>query len=59
MAFYKVKVQREFCKTPRVFNVVAAKPQEALQAAAVQLRDEGVTDAMAIEVMRQVQSLRE
>lgn len=33
MGFYKVKVQRD-SKTPRVFNVVAVRPQQAIQAAA-------------------------
>lgn len=58
MAFYKVKVNRE-CNTTRTFNVVAARPQEALQAAALQLRDEGVADAKAIEVIGQINSLRD
>lgn len=58
MAFYKVKVQRE-CKTTRTFNVVASKSQEALQAAALQLRDEGVADAVAIAVIGQINSLRD
>lgn len=58
MAFYKVQVKRE-SKTPRHFNVVAVRPQQALQAAAKQLRDEGVTDAIAIEVVGQINSLRD
>jgi hypothetical protein len=58
MAFYKVKVQRE-CKTTRTFNVVASRPQEALQTAALQLRDEGVADAKAIEVIGLLNSLRD
>jgi hypothetical protein len=58
MAFYKVKVQRE-CKTTRTFNVVASSPQEALQTAALQLRDEGVADAKAIEVIGKINSLRD
>ena len=58
MAFYKVKVQRE-CKTTRTFNVVGNRPQEALQAAALQLRDEGVADALAIAVIGQINSLRD
>ena len=58
MAFFKVKVQRE-CNTTRHFNVVAARPQEALQAAALQLRDEGVADAKGIEVIGKIQSLRD
>ncbi|MEG4025512.1 MULTISPECIES: hypothetical protein [unclassified Microcoleus] len=58
MAFYKVKVQRE-CKTTRTFNVVGTRPQEALQAAALQLREEGVADAIAIAVIGQINSLRE
>jgi hypothetical protein len=58
MAFYKVKVQRE-CNTTRTFNVVGTRPQEALQAAALQLRDEGVADAKAIEVIGKINSLRD
>ena len=58
MAFYKVKVSRE-CQTTRTFNVVASKSQEALQAAALQLRDEGVADAVAIAVVGQINSLRD
>ena len=59
MAFFKVKVQREFCSSPRTFNVVASKSQEAIQAAALQLRDEGVADAVAIAVVGQINSLRD
>lgn len=58
MAFYKVKISRE-CNTTRTFNVVGNRPQEALQAAALQLRDEGVADAKAIEVIGQINSLRD
>ena len=58
MAFYKVKIQRE-CNSTRTFNVVANKSQEALQAAALQLREEGVTDAKSIEVIGQIKSLRD
>ncbi|MEG4807913.1 hypothetical protein QUA82_09815 [Microcoleus sp. F8-D3] len=58
MAFYKVKVQRE-CNSTRTFNVVASKSQEALQAAALQLRDEGVADAKSIEVIGRINSLRD
>ncbi len=58
MSFYKVKVQRE-CNTTRTFNVVGTRPQEALQAAALQLRDEGVADAVAIKVVGQINSLRD
>jgi hypothetical protein len=58
MAFYKVKVQRE-CKATRTFNVVADKTQAALQATAFQLREEGVTDAKGIEVIGQINSLRD
>jgi len=58
MAFFKVKVQRE-CNTTRTFNVVGTRPQEALQAAALQLRDEGVADAKAIEVIGLLNSLRD
>jgi hypothetical protein len=58
MAFFKVKVQRE-CNTTRTFNVVGTRPQEALQAAALQLRDEGVADAKSIEVIGKINSLRD
>lgn len=58
MAFFKVKVQRE-CQTTRTFNVVGNRPQEALQAAALQLRDEGVADAVAISVIGKIESLRD
>ena len=58
MAFYKVQVKREY-NAPRHFNVVAVRPQEALQVAAVQLRDEGVTDAKGIEVIGQITNLRD
>jgi hypothetical protein len=58
MAYFKVKIQRE-CKTTRTFNVTANKSQEALLAAALQLRDEGVADAKGIEVIAQINSLRD
>lgn len=58
MAYFKVKVSRE-CNTTRTFNVVGNRPQEALQAAALQLRDEGVADAKAIEVIGKIDSLRD
>ena len=58
MAFFKVQVKRE-SNTPRTFNVVANKSQDAVLAAAQSLRDEGITDAKGIEVMGQVQSLRD
>jgi len=58
MAYFKVKIQRE-CKTTRTFNVTANKSQEALLAAALQLRDERVADAKGIEVIGQINSLRD
>jgi len=58
MAFYKVKIRRE-CNTTRTFNVTANKSQEALLAAALQLRDEGVVDAKGIEILGQISSLRD
>jgi hypothetical protein len=58
MSFYKVKVQRE-SNTPRVFNVVANKSQDAVLAAAQSLREEGITDAKGIEIIGQIQSLRD
>ena len=58
MAYFKVKIQRE-CKTTRTFNVTANKSQEALLAAALQLKDEGVADAKGIEIIGQINSLRD
>jgi hypothetical protein len=58
MAYFKVKIRRE-CNTTRTFNVTAGKSQEALLAAALQLRDEGVADAKGIEVLGQINSLRD
>lgn len=59
MAFFKVKVQREFCSSPRTFNVVASKFQDAVLVAAQSLREEGITDAKGIEVIGQINSLRD
>lgn len=58
MNFYKVQVQREY-NTPRVFNVSANKSQDAVLVAAQSLREEGITDAKGIEVIGQIQSLRD
>lgn len=58
MAFFKVKVQRE-SNTPKQFNVVASKSQDAVVVAAQSLRDEGITDAKGIEVIGQINSLRD
>ena len=58
MAYFKVQVQRE-SNTPRTFNVVAAKSQNAVVVAAKSLRDEGITDAKGIEVISQISSLRD
>ena len=58
MAFFKVQVKRE-SNSPKVFNVVAAKSQDAVVAAAQSLRDEGITDAKGIEVISQISSLRD
>ncbi|MBE9163989.1 hypothetical protein [Tychonema sp. LEGE 06208] len=58
MAFYKVKVQRE-SNSPKQFNVTANKSQDAVVVAAQSLRDEGITDAKGIEVLGQINSLRD
>lgn len=58
MAFYKIQVKRQN-NTPRIFNVTANKTQDAIRVAALSLRDEGITDARSIEVMGQVNSLRD
>ena len=58
MAYFKVRVQRE-SSTPRTFNVVASKSQDAVVVASKRLRDEGITDAKGIEVIGQINSLRD
>ena len=57
MAYYKVQVSRQ-SNSPKVIVVKALRPQEALTEVASALRDEGVTDAKAIEVISQVASFR-
>lgn len=57
MAYYKVKVTR--CFNPfKIITVVGKNSQQAIRAAASELRQEGITDARAIEVIGQVKSLR-
>ena len=58
MSFYKVKVQRE-SNSPKVFNVTASKSQDAVVVASQSLRDEGITDAKGIEIIGQINSLRD
>ncbi|MEG4917492.1 hypothetical protein [Microcoleus sp. B7-D4] len=58
MSFYKVQVKREY-NAPRVFNVVASKSQDAVVVAAQSLREEGITDAKGIEILGQINSLRD
>jgi hypothetical protein len=58
MAYFKVRIQRE-SNTPKVFNVVAKKSQDAVLVAAQSLREEGITDAKSIEVVGQISSLRD
>lgn len=57
MAYYKVKVTR-CLNTPKVLVIGAASSQQAIRVAASQLRDEGISDARAIEVIGLVRSLR-
>jgi uncharacterized protein YutE (UPF0331/DUF86 family) len=57
MAYYKVQVNRQ-SNAPKVIVVKALRPQEALTKVASELRDEGVTDAKAIEVISQVAGFR-
>lgn len=57
MAYYKVQVNRQ-SNSPKVIIVKALRPQEAITKVASELRDEGVTDAKAIEVIGQVASFR-
>ncbi|MEG5001240.1 hypothetical protein [Microcoleus sp. B4-D4] len=58
MSFYKIQVKREY-NAPRVFNVVANKSQDAVVVAAQSLREEGITDAKGIEILGQINSLRD
>ena len=57
MPYYKVCVRR-ISNTPRYIVVTAAKSQDAIRVASLSLREEGITDARAIEVISQVSSLR-
>ncbi|MEG4329085.1 hypothetical protein Q5688_27725 [Microcoleus sp. herbarium5] len=57
MAFYKVKILRCY-NTPKILIVTAKNSQQAIRAAAADLRNEGVTDARGIEVIGQVKSLK-
>ena len=58
MAYFKIQVKRE-SNTPKIFNVTAKKSQDAVVVAAQSLREEGITDAKGIEVIGQVNSLRD
>ena len=58
MAYFKVRVQRKN-NTPRTFTVVASKSQDAVVVESESLRDEGITDAKGVEVVGQVNSLRD
>ncbi|MEG4251090.1 hypothetical protein [Microcoleus sp. Pol10D4] len=57
MAYYKVKILRCY-NSPKILMVTAKNSQQAIRAAAADLRAEGVTDARGIEVIGQVKSLR-
>lgn len=57
MAYYKVQVHRQ-SNAPKIIVVKALRPQEALVKVASELRDEGITDARAIQVIGQVASFR-
>jgi hypothetical protein len=55
--FYKVKILRCF-NPPKIITVTAKNSQQAIRAAAADLRAEGITDARGIEVIGQAKSLR-
>jgi hypothetical protein len=57
MASYKVKILRCY-NSPKMLVVTAKNSQQAVRAAAADLRVEGITDARGIEVIGQVKSLR-
>lgn len=57
MFYYKVQVRR-CCNSPKFIFVSAGSSQQAIRAAAIQLREEGITDARAIEVIARVESVR-
>ncbi|WP_293335897.1 hypothetical protein [Microcoleus sp. CAWBG58] len=57
MAYYEVRILR--CHNPpKMLTVTAQNSQQAVRAAAADLRQEGVTDARGVEVIGQVKSLR-
>jgi hypothetical protein len=57
MAYYKIRVLR--CKnSPSEHIVSALKSQDAIRISVMALRDWGITDARAIEIVGQVKSLR-
>lgn len=57
MAYYKVKILRCY-NPPKTVIVTAKNSQQAVRAAAADLRVEGITDARGVEVIGQVKSLR-
>ena len=57
MLYYKVKILRCY-NSPKMLIVTAKNSQQAVRAAAADLRAEGVTDARGIEVIGQVKNLR-
>jgi len=58
MLYYKVKILRCY-NSPKILIVTAKNSQQAIRAAAADLRSEGVTDARGIEIISQVKSLRD
>lgn len=58
MAYYKVKIVRCY-NTPKILIVTAKNSQGAVRATAADLRVEGITDARGIEVIGQVNNLRD
>ncbi|MEG4579350.1 hypothetical protein QUA71_06905 [Microcoleus sp. MON1_C5] len=58
MPHYKIKVLRCY-NSPKILTVTASNSQQAIRAAAADLRNEGVTDARGLEVIGQVKSLRD
>jgi len=56
--FYKVKVSRE-SNPPKTVIASGNNAQQAIKAAASVLRAEGITDAKGIEIVGQVNSLRD
>jgi hypothetical protein len=58
MAYFKVRIDRA-SNTAKEIVVATDKAQTAIRLTAIGLRDEGITDAIGINVVGRVKSLRD